>query len=192
MKGKAWEQLQNEVEQCRACGLCEGRSRAVPGGGNADATVMFVGEGPGAEEDRQGKPFVGAAGILLDKMLQAIKLAREQVYIANVIKCRPPDNRTPADSEAKACLPFLRRQVKLVEPKIIVCLGSVACKYVIDADAKVSQRRGQWIERKGFSILATWHPAALLRNDTLMIDTWRDLKMLEQRLRELETQDAGK
>lgn len=192
MKAAAWEQLQSDVESCRACNLCNGRDHAVVGDGCTDAMVMFVGEGPGAEEDRQGKPFVGAAGILLNKMLQAISLSREQVYIANVIKCRPPDNRTPQDSEAKACLPFLRRQVKLIAPKLIVCLGTTACKYVIDPDAKVTQCRGQWVERKGFSLFATYHPAALLRDDTLMIDSWRDMKQLEQRIRELEAYNAIK
>ena len=181
-KALQWEQLYKEVEACRACRLCEGRQHAVVGDGNPDAPVMLIGEGPGAEEDRQGKPFVGAAGQLLDRMLEAIGLDRSGVYIANIVKCRPPDNRNPEDSEAKACLPFLRRQLKLVDAKILVCLGTVACRYIIDPQAKVTQTRGRWIERKGYSMLATYHPAALLRNDALMIDSWRDLKLLRARL----------
>jgi DNA polymerase len=154
--------------------------------------VLFVGEGPGAEEDRQGRPFVGPAGILLEKMLRAASMRREQVYIANIVKCRPPANRTPAETEAKACLPYLRRQVRLINPKIIVCLGTTAAKYIIDPDARVTRDRGKWVERGGFSMLATYHPAALLRDETLLIDAWRDIKMLEKKLAELEAADAAK
>ena len=129
-----WEQLIADIERCTACGLCKKRGHAVPGEGNPEALILFVGEGPGAEEDKQGRPFVGRAGMLLDKMLAAIGLDREQVYIANIVKCRPPENRTPAETEAKACLPFLRRQVKLINPRIIVCLGATAAKYIMDPD----------------------------------------------------------
>ena len=187
-----WEELITDVENCNACRLCESRGKAVPGEGGRNARVLFVGEGPGAEEDRQGRPFVGPAGMLLDKMLRAINLSRGDVYIANIVKCRPPGNRVPADTEAKACLPFLRRQVKLINPRIIVCLGTTAAKYVIDPDARVTRDRGKWVERNGFSMLATYHPAALLRDETLLIDAWRDIKMLEKKLAELEAADAGK
>ena len=186
-----WEQLIYDVENCRACRLCETRGRAVPGEGDLSATVMLIGEGPGAEEDRQGRPFVGPAGMLLDKMLSAIGLNRGQVYIANILKCRPPGNRVPAESEARACLPFLRRQVKLINPRIIVCLGATAAKYVMDPGIKVTRDRGKWVERNGFAMLATYHPAALLRDETLLIDAWRDIKMLEKNLGELEASDAG-
>ncbi len=184
----SWEQLNADVERCNACGLCQGRAHAVPGEGKRDAQVLFVGEGPGAEEDRQGKPFVGPAGALLDKMLAAIGLARQEVYIANIVKCRPPGNRVPTDEEAKACLPFLRRQVKLIKPAIIVCLGTTAAKHIIDPAARVTRDRGRWVERGGFAMLATYHPAALLRDETLLIDAWRDLKLLERKLGELEEQ----
>jgi uracil-DNA glycosylase len=187
-----WDILTGEVEGCCACGLHASRGKAVPGEGNPSARVLFVGEGPGAEEDRQGRPFVGPAGQLLNKMLKAINLSREDVYIANIIKCRPPENRVPTETEAKACLPYLRRQVRLVNPGIIVCLGTTAAKYIIDPDARVTRDRGRWVEKGGFSMLATYHPAALLRDETLLIDAWRDFKMLEERLRELEAYDAGK
>lgn len=188
----SWEQLNGEVEHCRACSLCDTRGKAVPGEGSRSASVLFVGEGPGAEEDRQGRPFVGPAGMLLDKMLAAIGLTREDVFIANIVKCRPPENRVPTDTEAKACLSYLRRQVKLLNPGIIVCLGSTAAKHIIDPGARVTRDRGRWVEKGGYSMLATYHPAALLRDETLLIDAWRDLKMLEQRLRELEAYHAGK
>jgi uracil-DNA glycosylase len=187
----SWEQIEADVLACRACGLCQGRSRAVPGEGSPDARVLFVGEGPGAEEDRLGRPFVGPAGQLLDKMLHAIGLNRTDVFIANIVKCRPPANRVPAESEAKACLAFLRRQVKLLNPSVIVCLGTTAAKYLIDPEARVTRDRGRWAERGGFSMIATYHPAALLRDDTLLIDAWRDLKRIERRLREGGA-DAGK
>ena len=186
-KDLAWSQLYEEVKRCTACGLCRGREHAVVGDGNPRARVMLIGEGPGAEEDRQGLPFVGAAGQLLDRMLEAFGLDRTQIYIANIVKCRPPGNRNPEDSEAKACLPFLRRQLKLVDARILVCMGTVACKHIIDPQARVSVLRGRWIDRKGFSILPTYHPAALLRNDGLMIDSWRDMKLLRARMDELET-----
>ena len=181
-----WEQLNADVERCTACGLCQDRTHAVPGEGDRNARILFVGEGPGAEEDRQGKPFVGPAGALLDKMLAAIGLTRQEVFIANVVKCRPPGNRTPTDDEAKACLPFLRRQVKLIRPDVIVCLGTTAARHIIDPGARVTRDRGRWVERGGFSMLATYHPAALLRDETILIDAWRDLKLLERKLGELE------
>jgi uracil-DNA glycosylase len=185
------DKLHSDVEGCRACKLCEARHRAVPGEGSLAARVLFVGEGPGAEEDRQGRPFVGPAGQLLDKMLRAIHLTREDVYIANIVKCRPPENRVPADAEAKACLPYLRRQVKLLGPSVIVCLGTTAAKYIIDPEARVTRDRGRWVERGGFSMIATYHPAALLRDETLLIDAWRDIKAVEKRLIELEAGNAG-
>jgi uracil-DNA glycosylase family 4 len=186
-----WEQLIADVENCQACRLCEARGHAVPGEGSREARVLFVGEGPGAEEDRQGRPFVGPAGRLLDRMLAAIGLTREGVYIANIVKCRPPENRVPTEIESKACLQFLRRQVKLLNPRIIVCLGTTAAKYIIDPQARVTRDRGRWTEKGGFSMLATYHPAALLRDETLLIDAWRDLKMLERRLDETGADDAA-
>jgi uracil-DNA glycosylase len=186
-----WDKLTEEIEGCRACPLGEACGRSVPGEGSRGASVLFVGEGPGAEEDRQGRPFVGPAGMLLDKMLRSIGLARADVFIANILKCRPPGNRVPAEPEAKACLPFLRRQLKLINPRVIVCLGTTAAKYVIDPEARVTRDRGKWVERNGFAMLATYHPAALLRDETLLIDAWRDMQALKRRLGELEAPDAG-
>ena len=186
-----WEQLIADVGKCQACPLCQSRGKPVPGEGNRTPRVLFVGEGPGAEEDRQGRPFVGPAGHLLDRMLSTIRLTREDVYIANIVKCRPPENRMPSDTEAKACLPFLRRQVKLLSPQIIVCLGTTAAKYIIDPQARVTRDRGRWTEKGGFLMLATYHPAALLRDETLLIDAWRDIKMLEKRLLDTGAGDAA-
>ncbi len=177
-----WTALTAEIAACTACGLCQGRKQAVPGEGDRQARVLFVGEGPGAEEDRQGRPFVGPAGQLLDRMLEAVGLRREAVFIANVVKCRPPANRTPTDDEAEACLNYLRRQVKLLRPEIIVCMGGTAVRHLIDRDARVSQMRGQWVRRGGVDMLATYHPAALLRREEWLIDSWRDMMALKERL----------
>ena len=177
-----WAALTAEIAACTACGLCRGRKQAVPGEGDRRARVLFVGEGPGAEEDRQGRPFVGPAGQLLDRMLEAVCLRREEVFIANVVKCRPPDNRTPTDDEAEACLNYLRRQVRLLRPEIIVCMGGTAVRHLIDRDARVSQMRGQWVRRGGVDMLATYHPAALLRREEWLIDSWRDMMALKERL----------
>ncbi len=177
-----WAALTAEIAACTACGLCRGRKQAVPGEGDRRARVLFVGEGPGAEEDRQGRPFVGPAGQLLDRMLEAVGLRREEVFIANVVKCRPPDNRTPTDDEAEACLNYLRRQVRLLRPEIIVCMGGTAVRHLIDRDARVSQIRGQWVRRVGVDMLATYHPAALLRREEWLIDSWRDMMALKERL----------
>jgi len=137
-----WKQLVRAVETCQKCGLSETRTHAVPGEGNPDADLMFIGEGPGRDEDLSGRPFVGKAGQLLDKMIAAIGLKREEVYIANIVKCRPPGNRVPRESEAESCLPYLRRQVYLVRPRIIVCLGATAMRYVIDRKASITSIRG--------------------------------------------------
>lgn len=177
-----WEALTAEIAGCTACGLCRERKQAVPGEGSRQARVLFVGEGPGAEEDRQGRPFVGPAGQLLNRMLEAVGLRREDVYIANVVKCRPPGNRTPADDEAEACLNYLRRQVKLIRPAVIVCMGGTAVRHLIDRDARVSHIRGQWVRRGGVDMLPTYHPAALLRREEWLIDSWRDMMALKERL----------
>ncbi|MCK5130401.1 MAG: uracil-DNA glycosylase [Clostridiales bacterium] len=177
------EELINIINHCTACPLHEKRMKAVPGEGALDATVMFVGEGPGRDEDISGRPFVGAAGQLLDKILKAIDLPRDSVYITNIVKCRPPENRNPKNSETSICLEYLRHQVALIHPKIIVCLGSVAMRHIIDKDAKISKIRGQFFERKGYTIFATYHPAALLHNPKLKVDTWEDFKKLREKLK---------
>lgn len=186
----SWKELYSKLEDCRLCGLCEKRTNIAIGEGNPHATIMFIGEGPGREEDLQGRPFVGPAGQLLDKMLAAIDIKREQVYIANIVKCRPPANREPTEEEAKTCMPFLREQFALVQPKIIVCLGATAAKYVIHQDIRITRDRGKWFEKKDVCILPTFHPAALLRDPSKKRQAWEDMKALRAKLDEL-TADAG-
>ncbi len=171
----------NDVAQCQQCGLCKTRTNTVFGEGNSHARVMFIGEGPGRDEDELGRPFVGRAGQLLDKMLGSIKLTRNDVYIANVLKCRPPGNRDPEPDEAAACIGYLRAQVKLIKPKIIVCLGRISAKYILGQDIRIMRDRGVWHEVKGFSIMPTYHPAALLRNELLKKDAYKDLLAIRQK-----------
>ena len=152
---KSWETLEGACLNCRKCRLWETRTNVVIGVGNRNADIMFVGEGPGQQEDLQGEPFVGPAGKLLDKMLASIGLDREKVYIANIVKCRPPGNRDPHDDEQEACMNYLRYQLMLVKPKIIVCLGRIAATAIIDKDFKITRQHGQWTERKGYWFIAT-------------------------------------
>ncbi len=180
-----WDNLETVVAGCRMCGLCKGRTHTVLGEGNKEAPIIFIGEGPGRQEDLQGRPFVGPAGKLFDKMLGAIDLTRDDVYIANVVKCRPPRNREPREEEANRCLPYLRRQVYLIRPRIIVCLGATALKYIIDKDARITRVRGQWYERKGYFLTSTYHPAALLRDPKKKYEAWEDFKAIRDKLGEL-------
>lgn len=165
-----WEQLEETAKECKKCKLCQNRNNVVFGTGNRQASLMFIGEGPGADEDLQGTPFVGKAGKLMNMAFEAIGLKREEVYIANIVKCRPPGNRNPQDDEANACLDYLRNQVILVKPKIIVLLGSVALKNILGKEYGITASRGKWIERKGILYMPTWHPAALLRDESKKID----------------------
>jgi DNA polymerase len=165
---------------CRLCRLCQGRTQVVFGVGDAHARVMFVGEGPGADEDRLGEPFVGRAGQLLNSMLRAIGLRREDVYIANVVKCRPPGNRDPEDDEAGTCLPFLWRQIELIDPRVIVLLGKVAAGHFLGTRAPISSYRGRWQKARGRDVLPTFHPAYLLRNPVAKAQSWADLKQLRR------------
>ncbi len=174
----------NEVAACQKCGLCKTRTHTVFGEGNCHARIMFIGEGPGRDEDELGRPFVGRAGQLLDKMLGSIALTRNDVYIANVLKCRPPGNRDPEPEEAAACIGYLRGQVALIKPKIIVCLGRISAKYILNQDVRIMRDRGVWHEVKGFSIMATYHPAALLRNEQLKKDAYKDLLAIKQKYNE--------
>lgn len=180
-----WENLQNECLQCRACALADTRKNVVFGMGNTEAEVLFIGEGPGANEDEQGLPFVGAAGKLLDDMLEMIGLARESVYITNIVKCRPPRNRDPLNTEKDACIGYLRRQVALMRPKIIVCLGRIAAMELIKPDFKITQEHGQFVEKSGVLMTALYHPAALLRDGTKKPETFVDLKALQAKIREV-------
>ena len=177
-----WEQLEAEAKQCRKCRLCQNRNHVVFGTGNKNAMLMFIGEGPGADEDLQGIPFVGKAGKLMNMAFEAIGLYREDVYIANIVKCRPPSNRNPEDDEAQACLNYLRNQVILVKPKIIVLLGSVALKNILGKEYGITASRGKWFEKKGIYYMPTWHPAALLRDETKKIDFIKDLKEVMKRM----------
>ena len=174
----SWESIEREIEHCRRCGLCQQRHSIVLGEGNRKADIMLVGEGPGADEDAQGRPFVGKAGQLLDKMFQAIDMRREDLYITNVVKCRPPGNRTPENDEAEACLPILRMQYALIKPKIVVCLGATATRHVYDSEARITRVRGLWLEKNGTLFLPTYHPAALLRDETKKKDVWADLQSI--------------
>ena len=173
-----WEELEEEAKQCKKCKLCQNRNNVVFGTGNKQADLMFIGEGPGADEDMQGIPFVGKAGKLMNMAFEAIGLNRDDVYIANIVKCRPPSNRNPQDDEAMACLNYLRNQVILVKPKIIVLLGSVALKNILGKEYGITASRGKWIEKKGILYMPTWHPAALLRDETKKIDFINDLQQV--------------
>lgn len=177
-----WDDLIKACTGCKNCSLGNTRTNIVIGRGNPKAQLMFVGEGPGEHEDRQGKPFVGPAGKLLDLLLEALFFEPEDYYIANIVKCRPPGNRVPVDEEAESCLPFLRNQVALIRPKIIVCLGATAMRYIVDRNAKITQIRGQWIDRKGCYIMPTFHPAALLRDESKKILMWEDMKKVKEML----------
>ncbi|MBD9220088.1 MAG: uracil-DNA glycosylase [Clostridiales bacterium] len=188
---KSWETLEGACLNCRKCRLWETRTNVVIGVGNRNADIMFVGEGPGQQEDLQGEPFVGPAGKLLDKMLASIGLDREKVYIANIVKCRPPGNRDPHDDEQEACMNYLRYQLVLVKPKIIVCLGRIAATAIIDKDFKITRQHGQWTERKGYWFIATYHPSALLRDESKKRPAWEDLKLIRAKLDEIENDNKN-
>ena len=188
---KSWETLEGACLNCRKCRLWETRTNVVIGVGNRNADIMFVGEGPGQQEDLQGEPFVGPAGKLLDKMLASIGLDREKVYIANIVKCRPPGNRDPHDDEQEACMNYLRYQLMLVKPKIIVCLGRIAAMAIINKDFKITRQHGQWTERKGYWFIATYHPSALLRDESKKRPAWEDLKLIRAKLDEIENDNKN-
>jgi len=170
---------------CTRCRLSEGRSRVVFGSGNPDAALMLIGEGPGAEEDRQGLPFVGPAGELLTRILQAMELTRDEVYIANVVKCRPPGNRDPQPDEISACRGYLEKQIALVQPRVIAVLGKVAAQTLLGNDSSIGQMRGRWVQIQRVPAMVTYHPAALLRNPALKRPTWEDMQQVRDRLRSL-------
>ena len=177
--------LKAECERCRGCSLSETRTHVVFGDGAEDAEILLIGEGPGQNEDEQGIPFVGKAGQLLNDMLEIIGLDRTKVYIANVVKCRPPQNRDPLNTEQQACIGFLRRQTALLKPKIIICLGRIAAKTIIKEDFKITAEHGRWFERGGVQMTAIYHPAALLRDEHKRPETFEDLKKIQAKVREL-------
>lgn len=181
-----WETLERSCRDCRRCELCHGRTNPVFGVGNRTADVMFVGEGPGEQEDLQGIPFVGPAGKLLDEMLCIIDLDRNRnCYIGNIVKCRPPQNRDPREEEQEACIDYLRNQVALVQPKIIVCLGRIAAKRLIHPEYRITREHGQWVNKNGIWMTAIYHPSALLRDVDKRPETFEDLLSIRNKIREI-------
>ena len=177
------DEIETHVSTCQNCLLCTGRMHTVSGEGNADSPdILFIGEGPGAEEDAQGRPFVGAAGQLLTKMIVAMGYQREQVFIANVVKCRPPNNRAPLPEEMEACLPYLRQQIGLIKPKVIVGLGATAIKGLLGKTSGITRLRGTWQEYEGFRLMPTFHPSYLLRDPSKKKDVWQDLQLVLKEL----------
>lgn len=182
-----WQELERICKSCTQCGLCEKRHNVVFGIGNPQADIMFVGEGPGEQEDLQGEPFVGRAGQLLDDILSIIDLDRKKnCYIANVIKCRPPQNRDPLEVEQDACIGYLYDQIALVKPKIIVCLGRIAAMRLIRDDYRITREHGQWIERDGVWMTAIYHPSALLRDVTKRPETFEDLLSIREKMKQIQ------
>lgn len=180
-----WEELEQRCRTCQNCALADTRTNVVFGVGNRQADIMFIGEGPGEQEDLQGEPFVGKAGNLLDRMLGLIDLDRSTVYIANIVKCRPPQNRDPLNTEQDACIDYLRAQTALVRPKIIVCLGRIAAMRLIDKNFRITRQHGQWFDRAGVQMTAIYHPAAVLRDPEKGPDTFVDLKGIQEKIRQL-------
>jgi len=185
---KSFEQA---ICACQKCSLGKTRTKFVFGVGDPQAGIIFIGEAPGHNEDLQGEPFVGRAGQLLDKILGAIKLSRQEVYIANILKCRPPDNRDPLPEEMQTCLPYLLEQIKLIKPKLICCLGRVAAQMLLDTKVPLSKLRGRFIDYYGMKLLVTYHPAALLRNPGYKPDTWEDVRMLRREYDRMEGRPAA-
>ena len=185
-----WELFDKQVAACSRCDLCRGIRHKVPGQGDREAPLMLIGEGPGQTEDEQGLAFVGAAGQLLTRMLAAIGLPREKVYICNVVKCRPPGNRAPTPEEMEACMLHLRMQTYLIRPKVILLLGATAARATLGPDVRITRIRGQWFERKGVWILPTYHPSALLRDESKKPQAWEDMKRLRAKLEELQLYPA--
>ena len=178
-----WEKLKSECLNCRRCPLCETRNNVVFGVGPENAEVLFIGEAPGEQEDLKGEPFVGRGGKLLDDMLELIDLDRTKIYIANMVKCRPPKNRDPLETEQMACAEWLRRQIDLLQPKLIVCLGRISAMKFIKPDFRITKEHGQWFEMDGRRVMALYHPAALLRDPNKRPETFDDLKRLQAEIR---------
>lgn len=173
------EAMASHISNCRNCGLCQSRTLTVPGEGNGkNPDIMFIGEGPGPDEDAQGRPFVGKAGQLLTKMIEAMGYAREEIYVGNIVKCRPPENRKPVREEMDRCLPYLRQQIQLIQPKVIVGLGGTAMEGLLGRPVGITRVRGVWHEYEGIKLMATFHPSYLLRDPSKKKDAWMDLKLV--------------
>ena len=180
-----WQTLEKQCMACTGCGLCRTRANVVFGVGNREADIMFVGEGPGEQEDLQGVPFVGPAGKLLDDMLRMIDLDRSKVYIANIVKCRPPRNRDPRDEEQDACYPWLAEQIRLVDPKIIICLGRISATALIRDDFRITREHGLWFDIDGRRMTAIYHPSALLRDISKRPETFADLRSIRSEIKRI-------
>lgn len=190
MSEKQWETLYEQCNSCKKCPLGETKTNTVFGDGNKEASLMFIGEAPGENEDKQGKPFVGRSGQLLDKYLDAVGLRRQDVYIANILKCRPPKNRDPKPEEEEQCIGYLREQLKLINPKIIVCLGRIAAYKIIKPDFKISVEHGKWFVKGDYLITAVFHPSALLRDPRKRDDMMADFVAIKEKLEEIERSDS--
>lgn len=191
----SYNMLKEEVIKCNRCPLREGATQVVMGKGSISKKIMFIGEGPGADEDRLGEPFVGKAGQLLNRIFQAVGIKRDEVYITNIVKCRPPYNRAPSKSEADCCAPILIAEINLIKPKVIVPLGSVSLKYLVDEQASITRMRGKWIKRGSLYLLPTFHPSYLLRNEGMKKFAWYDFQLIKKaidRIAELEKSSEEK
>lgn len=182
METRTLEEIKKDCEQCEKCELCKTRTNIVFGVGNANAKLMFIGEAPGQKEDESGIPFVGAAGKLLDKYLDAVGIAREDVYIANILKCRPPKNRDPLPAEEDMCIGYLREQVLAIRPKVIVCLGRISAMRIIKPDFKITAEHGKWFNKNGYDVCAVYHPAALLRDPRKKDEMLADMMAIKERI----------
>lgn len=185
MDHQTLSQLKTDCLQCTRCGLCQTRTNVVFGVGNEHAEVMFIGEGPGEQEDKLGEPFVGKAGIFLDEMLSIIGLSRRNCYIANIVKCRPPNNRDPLNTEQENCIDWLEAQIRLIRPKLIICLGRIAAMQYISPDFRITREHGKWFDIDGTRRMAIYHPSALLRDPSKRPETFRDLKSLQRMVQEV-------
>ena len=181
-----YEVFKEKALKCERCNLRSSCTQVVMGEGSLDHKIMFIGEGPGASEDKKGRPFVGRAGRLLDKILESVNIKRDNIYITNIVKCRPPENRNPNDNEMKACSPILKTEIKYINPKVIVPLGSVASQYLIDSSIKITKDRGKWYNKGELYFLPTFHPAYLLRNENMKKPVWKDFKKIKKAVDRIE------
>ena len=178
IRADSLDDLRESLNNCQLCPLCAQRNHIVFGEGNPQARLMFIGEGPGYDEDISGRPFVGKAGQLLDKMIKAMRLSREEVYIANIVKCRPPGNRNPMPEEMEKCIPFLVKQIEIIRPQVIICLGATATKALLNTQNGISRLRGRWCNYNNIPVMPTFHPAFLLRQESAKRDAWHDLQQV--------------